>query len=150
MLAPGFFARENTRTPMLIGVRAIAVNIALSLALLWLWQRQQWIGAHAGLALATSLAAYLNALLLYRGLRQEQVLKQDTRYLSLLVKIVISTLVLSGLLLSLLPDPSQWSQWGVVMRILVLTALIALAVLAYAASLFLLGLRPAQFKYPST
>ena len=150
VLAPGFLARENTRTPMLIGVRAIAVNIALSLALLWLWQRQQWIGAHAGLALATSLAAYLNALLLYRGLRQEQVLKQDTRYLSLLVKIVIATLVLSGLLLSLLPDPSQWSQWGVVMRILVLTALIALAVLAYAASLFLLGLRPAQFKYPST
>jgi len=149
ILAPGFFARENTRTPMLIGVSAIGVNIALSLSLLWLWHRQEWIGAHAGLALATSLAAYLNAFLLYRCLRQEQVLKQDIRYLGLLFKIVIATLVLSSLLLSLLPDPSQWAQWGVVIRVLVLTALIAIAVLAYAASLFLLGLRPAQFKYPA-
>jgi putative peptidoglycan lipid II flippase len=150
ILAPGFFARENTRTPMLIGASAIGINIVLSLSLLWLWHRQEWIGAHAGLALATSLAAYLNAFLLYRCLRQEQVLKQDTRYFALLFKIVIATLVLSSLLLGLLPDPSQWTQWGVVIRILVLTALIAIAVLAYAASLFLLGLRPAQFKYPAT
>jgi|TARA_B110000977_G_scaffold72155_1_gene97806 putative peptidoglycan lipid II flippase len=149
ILAPGFFARENTRTPMLIGVAAIAFNIALSLSLLWLWHQQQWLAAHAGLALATSLAGYLNAFLLYRGLRREQVLKRDTRYFSLLAKIILATLILSGLLVSILPEPSQWIESGVFIRVLLLTALIAVAVLAYAASLFLLGLRPAQFKYPA-
>ena len=54
VLAPGFYARQDTRTPVKIGVIAMAVNMLLNLALIFPLQ-------HAGLALATSLSAYLNA-----------------------------------------------------------------------------------------
>lgn len=61
VLAPGFFARQDTRTPVRIAIIAMTANMALNLALITPL-------AHVGLALATSLSAALNALLLYRGL----------------------------------------------------------------------------------
>jgi putative peptidoglycan lipid II flippase len=63
VLAPGFYARQNVRTPVRIALLSLAVTQGLNLILIgWL--------AHAGLALAIGLAACLNATLLYRGLRQ--------------------------------------------------------------------------------
>ena len=62
MVAPGYFARQDTRTPVRVGIIALVANLVLNLALVVPL-------AHAGLALATSLAAFINAGLLYRGLR---------------------------------------------------------------------------------
>lgn len=58
-LAPGYFAREDTRTPLYIAVAAIGANIALNLIFLFATQL-----AHVGIALASSLAGWLNAALL--------------------------------------------------------------------------------------
>jgi putative peptidoglycan lipid II flippase len=58
VFSPAFFAREDTKTPMLVGGLSVAVNVACSLALF------QFIG-HVGIALATSLAGWVNALVLY-------------------------------------------------------------------------------------
>ena len=67
VLAPGFYARKDTATPVKIGIIAMAANMVLNLLfvlpLMYFWN----IG-HLGLALATSVAAYLNAGLLLRGL----------------------------------------------------------------------------------
>ena len=70
--APGFFAREDTTTPVLIGVLAMVINIALSL--LWLETL-----AHIGIALATSLAAWVNAGILFTLLLRKGQHKPDRR-----------------------------------------------------------------------
>jgi len=64
VLAPAYFARQDTRTPVKFAIRALIVNIVLNLALMLPL-------AHAGLALATTVSASLNAWLLYAGLRRE-------------------------------------------------------------------------------
>jgi len=61
VLAPAYFAQEDTTTPFRIAIAAVAVNIVLNLALFR-------IMGHVGLALATSAAACVNAYFLWRGL----------------------------------------------------------------------------------
>jgi putative peptidoglycan lipid II flippase len=65
VLAPGFYARQNIRTPVKIALISLAATQAMNLAFIgWL--------QHAGLALSIGLAACLNAALLYRGLRRHE------------------------------------------------------------------------------
>ena len=66
ILAPGFYARKNTKTPVRIAMISMAANIVFCLILIYPLR-------HVGLALSTSLAAYLNAGLLYRALNKEGV-----------------------------------------------------------------------------
>ncbi len=63
VLAPGYFSRQDTRTPVRIAVWAMVANMVLNLILVWPLQ-------HAGLALATSLSAFLNAGMLLIGLHR--------------------------------------------------------------------------------
>ena len=66
VLAPGFYARQDTRTPVRYGLIAMGANTAMTLMLIWPL-------AHAGLALSTSLASFLNAGMLFRNLRHNGV-----------------------------------------------------------------------------
>ena len=72
VLAPGFYARQDTATPVKIGIVAMVANMLLNLAFVLPLMHFSQLG-HVGLALATSVAAWLNAGLLWRGLRREQV-----------------------------------------------------------------------------
>ena len=63
VLAPHYFAHQDTKTPVKIGVIAMIANMGFNLILVWSLD-------HVGLALATSLSAWVNALLLLRGLHQ--------------------------------------------------------------------------------
>ena len=66
VLAPGFYARQDTRTPVRIGVVSMLANMLLGALLVWEWR-------HVGLASAMALSAWLNAGLLYLGLRRSGV-----------------------------------------------------------------------------
>jgi putative peptidoglycan lipid II flippase len=72
VFSPGYFAREDTRTPMLFGIAAVAANVLLSLLLFPML-------AHVGVALATSIAGWLNAALLWLGLMRRGEIKADAR-----------------------------------------------------------------------
>jgi putative peptidoglycan lipid II flippase len=72
VLTPGFFAREDTRTPVKIAIVCLLANVVLSLSLIWFL-------AHVGIALATTISAWLNAGLLGRGLWREGLLRSDQR-----------------------------------------------------------------------
>ena len=63
VLAPHYFAHQDTKTPVKIGVIAMIANMGFNLILVWSLD-------HVGLALATSLSAWVNAMLLLRGLHQ--------------------------------------------------------------------------------
>ncbi len=92
---PGFFAREDTRTPMIFAIVAVVVNIAASLVL------SRYMG-HVGIAVATSIAAWVNALLLIVTAIRRGDYAGDQRFMKRMPRMVLSVvamgLVLSGLL----------------------------------------------------
>jgi putative peptidoglycan lipid II flippase len=90
---PGFYAREDTRTPMQFAIISVAINIVASLLL------SRWYG-HVGIAMATSIAAWANAILLATALTLRGHYKLDDRLKARLPRILISG-VLMGLLLLL-------------------------------------------------
>jgi len=84
VLAPGFFAREDTKTPVRFALTAMAVNVAIALVLIWPL-------AHVGLALATSLASWLNAGLLLMALLRRGQFSLDARLRHRLPRIVLAS-----------------------------------------------------------
>lgn len=125
VLATGYFAREDTRTPVRIGVYAMAANMILNIIFVFLFH-YFWHVGHVGLALATSGSACLNAALLYRGLRHAgqipalAVLKKFAG--QLLVGIALMSLVL-GLGGQYWDSWSDWGAWSRVWRLMVLCVL---------------------------
>jgi putative peptidoglycan lipid II flippase len=91
VLAPGYYARQDTRTPVRIGVIAMISNMVMNLILVFPL-------AHAGLALATSLSATLNAFLLFRGLRRQGVLQPAPGWRLLILRILFAAGMMGGVL----------------------------------------------------
>ncbi len=91
VLAPGFFAREDTKTPVRIAIVALIVNVVLNLALM------KPLG-HVGIALATAISAWLNVILLGVTLRRRGALTLDARLLSRLPRILLATACMAGAL----------------------------------------------------
>lgn len=142
VLAPGYFARQDTRTPVRAGVAAMLFNILCNLALVVPL-------AHAGLALATSLSAYLNAGLLYRGLRREGHHRALPGWPTLAFRVLIANLIMAGALWLLRGDPEWWSTAPTTERALRLAGLVAGGAVSYFSVLLLLGVRPRDFRSPS-
>lgn len=136
IFAPGYYARQNTSTPVRIGVIAMSVNMILNLGF--------YLSgfAHMGLALATSLAAALNAALLLRGLRRDGVFRFQPGWPRLLLQLVAANGAMTVTLLSLAGPWREWLEWSVGARVWQLSLLVLGGLLAYAASLWLCGLRP--------
>ncbi len=70
VLAPGYFARQDTKTPVRIGMIALGVNIAINVAVVLPAARMGFPAPHALLAISTSISAAVNTVLLWRGLRK--------------------------------------------------------------------------------
>ncbi|MEM0952894.1 MAG: murein biosynthesis integral membrane protein MurJ [Pseudomonadota bacterium] len=107
VLAPGFYARQDMATPVRIGIRAMVANMFLNLALVTPLYLYFNLG-HVGLALATSLAAWLNAGLLFTGLRRIEVLVLQPGWRAFLRRLVASTAVMALVLWWSCPDASAW------------------------------------------
>ena len=131
VLAPGYYARKDTRTPVRIGVIAVGVNIIISLLLFLPMQ-------HVGLAAATSVAALVNAGLLYSGLRRDGVLKLETGWGALLLRIVVASLAMGLLLRFGMGETDWWLDQPVLQRALRLAWLVPVAGIVYFALLLVL------------
>lgn len=139
VLAPGYYARQDTKTPVKIAVISMAVNMVLNLILIFPLQ-------HAGLALATSLSAWLNAYLLYRGLRRSGVYRPVGLKARLLVRVLIACAAMAMLFLLFLPALSDWLVADLSWRVSQLLIWIGLAASCYFLVLFLSGVRPSDFR----
>ncbi|BCX81489.1 putative peptidoglycan lipid II flippase [Methylomarinovum caldicuralii] len=144
ILVPGFTARQDTRTPVRFGVAAMVVNIVLNLGLIgWL--------AHAGLALATSLAACVNGGLLLRRLRRLGVYRPGPGWWGLLLRVVVANGVMAACLYYTAREFSWTELSRPELRLVRLILLIGLGVSVYGGSLWLVGLRlrHLQGKHPA-
>lgn len=146
ILAPAYFAREDTRTPVKIGLIALAVNFILSVLLAWGLTSMDHPGPHAGLALAISVAALLNAWLLYRGLRRDGVVLAARGWSALLFRFAVANVALVGAVTWLDRPLDWWIDATLTTRIFQLTMTIMAGVVAYALAGWLSGLRPAHFR----
>ena len=145
ILAPAYFAREDTKTPVRIGLIALAVNFLLSVSLAWYLTSIGYAGTHAGLALAISVAAMLNAYLLFRGLRQQAVLTLSSGWKSLLLQVLVANVVMALALVYIGRPLAWWLNATALDRSAWLGVSIVAGVTAYFLILFLLGLRPSKF-----
>ena len=134
VLSPGFFARQDTRTPVRIGIIALVANMFLNVMLVFPL-------AHAGLALATALSATLNALLLYRALRREGVYTPEPGWAVLAVQVGLANGVMATVLWFGVAELAVWFEWGGWTRVWVLLGWIGIAGLVYFGTLWLMGLR---------
>ena len=139
VLAPGFYARQNIRTPVKIALLTLCVTQALNLALIGVLK-------HAGLALAISLAACLNAFLLYRGLRRHGIYRPQPGWAMFCGKLALALAVMGVALWLGAGEPAGWLRWTLAQRLLRLGPLVALGASAYFATLWLAGFRLADFK----
>lgn len=131
VLAPAFYARQAPEVPMRIAVQALAANLVLNLLL---------IGplAHAGLALATSLAAFLNAGLLLRELARSGLYRPEAGWWSHLLRVGLAVAVLAGICWLVTPAAGFWDGAGPQVRAGALTGVIGAAGGGYLAAAWLL------------
>ncbi len=134
ILAPGYYSRQDTKTPVKIGIIAMVSNMVFNVILVFPL-------AHAGLALATSLSAFVNAGLLYRGLRREGVYCPETGWRTLLFKVGLAALAMSLVLWFYTPGLAQWLDWSGLQRVIQLSKWIVIGGLVYGVVLLLLGVR---------
>jgi putative peptidoglycan lipid II flippase len=149
ILAPGFYSRQDSRTPVRIGIMAVIANILLNVFIVLPWYLSGTMAPHAGLALATALAGYLNAGLLYRRLRQEQAYQGAAGNGLVAARLLIAGLIMGAALYYLSPNSPTWYGWAALERALHLGGLILSGATVYFASLAAMGLRPRHFAKPS-
>ncbi len=135
IFAPGYYARQNTATPVRIGIIAMTTNMVLNIVF--------YLNglAHVGLALATSLAAFLNAGLLMQGLRADGVFRFQPGWLLFTARIVAANGVMAYFLISMTGDWQAWSNWDILTRVTQLAVLVIGGVVLYSGMLFGSGLR---------
>jgi putative peptidoglycan lipid II flippase len=150
ILAPAFFARQDTRTPVRAAVITVVVNIVLCTALvapLWWWKVE---GAHAGIALATAIAGSVNAWLLWRYLRRGSVaLRLQPGWPRFLLRVGFAVAVMVGLLWLAQSWVGPWPELRGRERVLHLAWLVPAGALAYALALLAAGLRPRHLREPA-
>jgi putative peptidoglycan lipid II flippase len=144
ILVPGYYARQDTRTPVRIGIIAMITNMALNICFVVPMVLYEYEAPHVGLALATSCAAYLNAFMLFRGLCKTDVLRPTPGWTKLFMQITVAIFAMAIVLALITPELAQWTEWPMFERVSTLLGMIAIAGLLYFAVLALLGVRPNQ------
>jgi putative peptidoglycan lipid II flippase len=138
VLAPGFYARQNIKTPVKIGILTLAATQLMNLAFIYPLR-------HAGLALAIGLGACLNAGLLYRKLRQHGVFKPQPGWGRFALQ-TAAALAVMGVVLWLAMGPvDAWLTGSAWQRALRLTLVVLIGAASYFAALWLAGVRPRDF-----
>lgn len=142
VLAPGYFARQDTKTPVRYGIIAMASNMVFNLIFAYFY-------GYVGLAMATALSALLNAGLLYRGLHKQQVYRASKETLVFALRLIVGVAVMGALIRYLMPGFEQWLGMDFIQRVMTLGGLIAAGAISYVVSLLILGVRPHQLRAES-
>jgi putative peptidoglycan lipid II flippase len=156
VLAPAFFARQDTKTPVRAGVSAMVANMVLNvlfLALLFaLWHQPEDLqggvmqglsrvpGLHMALGLASALASYLNLALLWRALRRDGIYESEPGWAKFVLRLLVSCVLMSAVLIA---GRWLWPDWTVSTWIRVgrIGALVGAGAATYLATQYAMGFR---------
>ncbi len=138
ILAAGFFARQNTQTPFQYAAVSVATNIVVSLCLF------QWLG-HVGIAIATTVAAFVHFGLLVMGLMRRHELGMSRALSRNLWQSLVSCILMVVALVLISPKPSYWIDAGIGSKVGMLSGLVFAGLVVYFGSCFALGMRPREY-----
>jgi putative peptidoglycan lipid II flippase len=145
VLAPGFYARQDPHTPVRIGLLSMGANMVMNVALVGGMVWAGFSGPHAGLALASSAAAFLNAGLLYRSLRRCGAYQPAPGWLKLSLAVALACLAMVWFLGQWTPGMQAWMALRAGMRAVDLSTCILLGAGVYGLVGWIAGLRPREF-----
>lgn len=167
VLAPAFYARQDPKTPVKAAVGAVLVNVALSLGLLGgalylsepgaaaraltgaagqLAALAELRGAHVCLALGVAGAGWANALQLWWHLRRAGVFKRQPGWARFALRLAVASAAMALVVMVLLTVWRDWTAWHWAERLWKLLAMVGGGGMAYAAALWLQGLRPRDLR----
>ena len=138
VLAPGFYAKQDIKTPVKIALVTLGLTQLMNLAFIVPLK-------HAGLALAIGLGACINASLLLRGLRRREIYKPQPGWPEFLLKLAGALYGMSVVLWVAMPGNTEWLAMGAVARAWYLAWIVLLGAATYFAALWLLGFRLSDF-----
>lgn len=132
VLTPGFYARQDTKTPVRIAMYSMLVNLVGNLTLIWPF-------GHVGVAIATAAAAWVNLVWLYIALHRREHLQMDARLKARGIRIVAASAAMGAVLWLLNPWFDPHMAGGTIERVVALILLCGAGGLVYAAATVLLG-----------
>lgn len=141
VFAPAFYARQDTKTPVRIGIIAMVANMVFNLMLVWSLK-------HVGLSLASTLSAFLNAGLLYHGLHKKGVYRLDAHWVPILIRFALANAAMVAVLLWITPETSWWLAGHGFVRVGWVLLICAAGAGTYGAALLAVGFRPRELRHP--
>lgn len=145
IFAPAFFARQDTKTPVKIGIISVIANIVFSISFVALFYYVLKLPLHGGLALATTGASFVNAGLLYYLLHKRNIFRFGSHWKKIFAQFAIATASMVAVLYALLTYfPTDGSQ---LMRIIATIGLCVAGAAVYGVVLLATGFRPRQLKH---
>lgn len=140
VFSPAYFAREDTKTPMRYAALSLTANTLGSVALFFLFRRLGWM-PHLGIAVATTLGGWMNALLLWRGLSHHGHFDADARLRRALPRMALASGLMAAALLVLAPLLSPWlgPDHAAFVRFGALGLLVGAGAVMYFGAAYLLG-----------
>ncbi len=139
VLAPGFYARQDIRTPVKIAILTLLATQAMNLIFIWPLR-------HAGLALAIGLGACLNAAILFHRLRGKGFYRPQPGWPGFLARLGLALLAMGLFLWFAMGGEARWLDYRAGERVLHLSALVMGGAGLYFLALWLLGLRLRDFR----
>ncbi|MDO6704773.1 murein biosynthesis integral membrane protein MurJ [Photobacterium sp. 1_MG-2023] len=134
VLAPGYYARQDTKTPVRYGIIAMVTNMVFNAIFASMF-------GYVGLALATALSAFVNAALLYRGLHRDGVYQITRTTLSFIFRLILAGGAMISVLLWLSPAMAEWLSLSFLLRVYWLAGLIGVGAVTYLLTLLITGVR---------
>lgn len=145
VFAPGFYAIQDTKTPVRVGFMAVAANAILNVIFIGFFKLIDWQAEHMALAIASSGSALVNAGMLYYYLHRRHIFRFGPHWKKLFLQFLIANMMMIGALYYALTwYDGELSQW---MRAAEVAGLCVVGALAYAIGLLVTGFRPRQLKY---
>lgn len=146
IFAPAFFARQNTKTPVRIGIIALVSNMGYNLLfvlpMIWL----DFIAPHTGLAIASSLSAWQQAFMLYRQLSKDDIYHLSASVVKFAIRGIPALIALTLVLLAF--SGIDWQARDAWARLSLLIGIISAGAFTYLIGLLLTGIRPRHLASP--
>ena len=148
VLAPAFYARQDTKTPMRAAIWTVAINVLLTVAITWPLWHNKISGAHAGIAAASGIAGLFNAGLLWVYLRRAGLHQPQPGWGRYLLRMLVASMAMIAVVLAIRMWVGEWAaigDWR--LRVGWLLFAVGAGAVAYGLAQVALGLRPRHLRH---
>jgi putative peptidoglycan lipid II flippase len=143
VLAPGFYSRQNIKTPVKIAIFTLIVTQLMSVFFVFGLDLKAY--KHAGLALAIGLGACVNAGLLFYHLRKDGFYQAQAGWSVFIIKLIIAVTIMGLAIYFAAGDEQLWLDYTLIEKMLRLVGLLLLGVVTYFGVLWIVGIRVQDF-----